>query len=214
MNLNYNADIPAANNNPSDDQPLMLTNTNSTRSWVTIDHFGFEDNNGGLHKQTRIINQLAIPANLTTSMGTIYTKLATSTGALKESNIFFTPGTSGNEYQITRVITASFALFGALTANYNGVGANFSGGWTFLPGGLLFQYGSVSLAAGHAGQQIVKFPIQFSTSNIVPTATAITSTNSSQACNIVAATISSTQFNVFVDVGSSFKGFTWSAIGK
>ncbi len=214
MNLNYNSDIPAANNNPSDDQSLMLTNTNSIRTWVTIDHFGFGESDGGLHKQTRIINQLAIPSNLSTTMGTIYTKLTTSTGSLKESNIFFTPGTSGNEYQITRVVTASFALFGTLTANYNGVGVNFAGGWTFLPGGLLFQYGIVTTPAGHAGQQIVTFPIKFSTSQIVPTATAVTSTNSSNFCSIVDGTISTTGFNVFVATSSSFKAFTWSAIGK
>ncbi len=158
--LPYNQNIPGSQNNPSDDQPLMRENTNSIRDWVQIDHFGFKNAQGGLHKQVRSVNQLAIPAGLTAQMGTIYTKLATSTGALTESNIFFTPGTSGNEYQLTRVITASFTnLFGKLLQNYNAAGTAYFGGWTFLPGGMLMQYGrSVNSSSAN-----VTFPIPFST---------------------------------------------------
>lgn len=52
--FNYNIDIPAALDDPSVDQPLMLTNTNTIGSWVNIDHHGFGDNLGGYH---RVIHQ-------------------------------------------------------------------------------------------------------------------------------------------------------------
>lgn len=213
MNLNYNQNIPGSQNNPSDDQPLMRTNTNSIRTWVGIDHFGFNDNRGGLHKQTRIINQLAIPAGLTAQMGTIYTKLATSTGVLTESNIFFTPGTSANEYQITRVITASFALFGTLTNNYNAVGVDFFGGWTFLPGGLLYQYGRV--LHGGATLRIVPFPVPFSdATSIVINLTAVSNNNSDHATNVSNGSITTTQFSLRTTSNSALTATTWFAIGK
>jgi hypothetical protein len=48
-NFSYNQDIPDAPNNPSDDQPLMKTNTNSTFGIIAVDHVGFEQANGGYH---------------------------------------------------------------------------------------------------------------------------------------------------------------------
>src|ERR1043166_4071495 len=71
--LNYNQNIPGSQNNPSDDQSLMRTNTNSTRTWVTIDHYGFKDNLGGYHK---IIHQDTNNGNRTqiTNPGGGYTR--------------------------------------------------------------------------------------------------------------------------------------------
>lgn len=48
---NYYVNIPAAANNPSNDQPLMETNTNSASQLWLQDHYGFKDNLGGQHKQ-------------------------------------------------------------------------------------------------------------------------------------------------------------------
>jgi hypothetical protein len=48
-NFVYNRDIPDAPNNPSDDQPDMKDNTNSTDDLIDEDHYSFNDNNGGLH---------------------------------------------------------------------------------------------------------------------------------------------------------------------
>lgn len=53
-NINYTENIPAANNDPSDDQPNMLQNTNAINTWNNVDHIGFEDNDGGLHKFVRL----------------------------------------------------------------------------------------------------------------------------------------------------------------
>lgn len=53
MNLNYNNNEPAANNNPSNSQNPLLTNTKSINSWVQIDHHGFGDPIGGYHKVIR-----------------------------------------------------------------------------------------------------------------------------------------------------------------
>jgi hypothetical protein len=54
MNLDYTRDIPDGPHNPSADQGPMQTNTNSTDTILTVDHFSFNDNNGGLHQQVRM----------------------------------------------------------------------------------------------------------------------------------------------------------------
>lgn len=52
-NYDYNTGIPNGPNNPSDDQPLMLINTNSIPGLVAEDHNGFGINNGGFHTVIR-----------------------------------------------------------------------------------------------------------------------------------------------------------------
>ena len=53
----YNLNIPDGPNNPSVDQPKMKVNTNSIASLIDVDHFGFNQNNGGLHKQVNLVNE-------------------------------------------------------------------------------------------------------------------------------------------------------------
>lgn len=59
MSYTYNTGVPAANNNPSDDQPDMLTNTQSINSLIGVDHVSFNDSLGGTHKQVTITSKNA-----------------------------------------------------------------------------------------------------------------------------------------------------------
>jgi hypothetical protein len=54
--FNYTIDIPAAGNNPSNDQGPMQVNTNSIANILNIDHVGFNAANGGTHLQTSFAN--------------------------------------------------------------------------------------------------------------------------------------------------------------
>lgn len=51
-NIIYTRDIPFSSHNPSSDQPIMQTNTNSIDDIITVDHYGFNDsgNRSGYHK--------------------------------------------------------------------------------------------------------------------------------------------------------------------
>lgn len=51
MTWSFNNAIPAANNAPANDQPLMLQNNQSTASLVAVDHVGFNTAGGGQHLQ-------------------------------------------------------------------------------------------------------------------------------------------------------------------
>lgn len=73
-NFAFTRDTPFATHNPSSDQPVMQTNTNSEDSIWAVDHFGFNDNNGGLHKQVHLKNEAA--PGLGTVDGVFYANLA------------------------------------------------------------------------------------------------------------------------------------------
>jgi len=159
-NFLYNTGIPAANNNPSTDQPDMQTNTDSTNAILNVDHFTFNNNNGGMHQQVQIVSQNTIPSavnntpvGLKNGAGTIYTKPLGG-----PSDLFFTPDQSGDEYKLTNIDAVNFATFGTFT-NYLAP-ADQKGGWTFLPGGLIMQYGTRTFLA--TGNTIaVTFPKSF-----------------------------------------------------
>jgi len=54
MSFTFNTAIPAAANNPSVDQPDMLTNNQSTDSILAVDHISFNTANGGNHLQVHM----------------------------------------------------------------------------------------------------------------------------------------------------------------
>lgn len=62
MTIAYNLGIPASNNNPSTDQPNMLTNNNNIATYVAIDHVGFNVSGSGQHNQvTFAANNVPVP---------------------------------------------------------------------------------------------------------------------------------------------------------
>jgi len=123
--IGYNLNIPAANNNPSQDQPKMQTNTNAINTLISLDHFTFADSQAGRHKQVTLTNEAApglnggngvLFANLTAgqsqpfwqnAVGTFQIPVITSesignNGFLNFANVIFqwgsvaAPGSSGS----------------------------------------------------------------------------------------------------------------------
>lgn len=62
----YTLNIPNGPNNPSNDQPIMQTNNNSNALIWDVDHYGFNNINGGLHAQSTypLITTPATPTGL------------------------------------------------------------------------------------------------------------------------------------------------------
>jgi len=69
--------VPAAPNNPSADQPIMLTNNISTNALVAIDHVSFNVTGGGQHKQVTFNNK-NVPGVQTDPGSTLYTNSGTA----------------------------------------------------------------------------------------------------------------------------------------
>lgn len=72
MTFTFNTAIPAANNNPSVDQPDMLVNNQSTDGIINVDHISFNAMNGGQHKQVTFNNK-NVPAAQTEPQSVLYT---------------------------------------------------------------------------------------------------------------------------------------------
>ncbi len=141
----YTRDTPFASHNPSADQPVMQTNTNSIDSLIQEDHFGFNDNNGGLHKQSTYVNQAAPPTGA--GQLALYSK-----GAIGGPSALYLirDNNAGTETQLSSLTigTAVAATTGA----------------SWLPGGLLIQWGAFTMTAV-ATAQTITFLNPFSTTN-------------------------------------------------
>lgn len=202
----YALNTPDGPNNPSDDQPNMKINTNSSAAIWDIDHYGFGVDFGGLHQIVSLTHDGAsgIPSSRLTNQGTIYPKFDSTTG---ETQAFYTPDQTANEYQMTRTQNANFATFSTNTA-YSMSDVNLNGGWTFLPGGMLLQYG---LKASPTNSGTIIFPVPFTTPAYSITLTPQFAFPNLGNFNVQLSGLSATSFNYSGTAPTT--GLYWMAIG-
>ena len=82
----FNTSIPASGNNPSNDQPIMLTNNVSTNAIINVDHVTFNTLGGGQHKQITFNNK-NVPGAQTDPQSTLFTNSGTASTV---ADLFFT----------------------------------------------------------------------------------------------------------------------------
>jgi hypothetical protein len=94
MTFSYNNAVPATNNNPSDDQPDMLINTESIEDILAVDHISFNTAGGGQHLQSRYNatpTYIAAPGAQSGNNSIAYTQAGTASTAaqylFKNSNV-------------------------------------------------------------------------------------------------------------------------------
>ena len=143
----YDNSIPAANDDPSVSQGEIQQNFASIQLLVDKNHVDFGDANYGKHKYTSLVKQSAVPTGIVDECN-LYSKVVS--GATEQ---FFTPDATKNEYQITSSDSSRFARFATNDENDPN---NFTG-WTFLPGGLILNYGSKKLS-GSSGSIVFAKP--------------------------------------------------------
>lgn len=129
-NFAYNSSVPATNDNPSDDQPLMLINTQSINDILAVDHVTFGLSNGGTHSKVTLLSPAADPS-LTGVQGQVYTK---TTGGIAQ--LFFANSSLVN--QLTSAVSTSGSLsmytlpsgikvcYTTATVNFTSAGATFT----------------------------------------------------------------------------------------
>ena len=84
--MSYTLGIPAANNNPSADQPLMLGNFTAINNWTLTDHIGFNTAAQGQHKQVTF-NDENVPATPPTDpVSILYTNTIATSGAFNTAS--------------------------------------------------------------------------------------------------------------------------------
>lgn len=123
--MTYTTGIPAANNNPSDDQSPMQANTNAIATWTAVDHVGITTpSNTGEHLQVNF------PAEVTQGSQTDPASvLYTASGATSSHANLFYKNVDGT-FPISCIRAFGFvSSAGALQANaYNITSASGSAG--------------------------------------------------------------------------------------
>ena len=141
MTFTFNAGIPAANNNPSVDQPVMLQNNIATNGIIAVDHVGFNISNGGEHNKVTFVPQTLDPGSQLTAP-IVYCKTTTYPGPLTRSDLYMETSSNdgGGTAKIFPLTNLSYPDLANVTLPVNyGVG-----GYTFLPGGYIMQWGAYS----------------------------------------------------------------------
>lgn len=138
----YNNNIPNPPNNPQTDVPNMKVNTNSIAALISQDHFGFNNNAGGNHKQVHLKNTSA-PGGL---------------GA-NADGVFYANLQGGQSWPFWQNNTGIFQLFGQQSIA--------ASGYFTLPGGLIIQWGTASVGSSLVS---ITFPLAFPTAAFAITA--------------------------------------------
>jgi hypothetical protein len=188
----FDATVPATNDNPSADQPDMLVNNQSTVGILGVDHVTFNLNNGGQHKAITF-NQDAsyVPSGFPVNPPQLFTNTVDGAGNALPNGVpelFFYSGSapqSKNQY--------------VSTAN----------GSALLPGGIIIKWGISSvIGTGPNFTFPVAFPNNCFTAQITGNANAYSG-------GFVAKTFTPTGFIVTrTDGGSGNTPYNYVAIGN
>jgi len=169
-----------------------------------VNHVAFNSLGEGKHKFLQMPEQAAAP-NTDPNEAGFYSKVGTSPA---QSNLFFRGESNGFEYQLTRAISASTASFSTITQALGS--ANGFGGWTFLPGDLLLQYGYFNPNTSIT----VQFPIAFTSTPFSVQLTVSAGSNSSFRVGVKTSTLTNSQFVFEGTISAGADPIYFMAIGK
>lgn len=132
MAATYDPSIPAANNRPSQDQPKMQSNFLSLNQQFGRDHDGLDtaSSNYGFHKQSSYI-AAGDPAQ-STSVAKVYSK---NVGSRTELFMRMNDVSPPDVIQLTNTVLAPPVAFTPR-------------GYSFLPGGVIIQWGQATVSDG------------------------------------------------------------------
>ena len=133
----YNAGVPFATNNPSNDQPQMLINTVSINGIWNVDHVGFNSTgivgnpnaSGGQHLQITFNGKHPPSATITDPLSILYSNNITGSGPFNTasastiSQLFFLNQSGGATTPISPVPISMIKAFGCFDNNGNSLNA-------------------------------------------------------------------------------------------
>lgn len=219
---NYTYNIPQPGDIPAQSQSQILGN------FTTIDDGtnGFARNHVSYTNATisqrgkhTMVEMPVLPgATIGTALAgeaTLYTKTS-----LGKSQIFGTYDATLSTYQLTYFEAGDAAKFAVNVALGPTMPQSGTGGWTFLPGGLIMQYGGGVVLPANSTKVTVQFPIPFLSAVFALTTSYLTSETgkTAQSIFINPGDITTTQFKALQssshspDAGGNF--MSWMAIGK
>lgn len=187
--IGYNLNIPFATNNPSTDQPNMLTNTNAINTWNNIDHNTFSASNAGTHKQVTLTNEAA-------------------PGFVGGSGVFYANVQSGQSWPFWQNALGSFQMMQAAIATTNN-------GSTLIPGGIILKWGIVTPLVSTTTTPVTFSPVfPNNCFNVQATLINAGATGNEQTISIRSGSVVPGGFSYNYTGGSAYNGFYWFAVGN
>jgi hypothetical protein len=182
----------------------IRANLDGTFETLGVDHI---NNNGqpgtgtpGYHNVIHFQDQGAMYTTPPTVSGVTQMYTNTDTNSVQQ---LFLESTGGNPYQQTMMLDAQFATLGT------------NPGWTYLPGGLVIQYGGASVSTGaHTTTITTPFAFNHTIFKVFVTATYTGTAPTASELFVAVNIVDSQHFKVFTNTPSSqFNGFYWVALG-
>lgn len=205
--MTFTDNVPQSGQTLGNTQVPINNNFAAIKTAQSVNHVVYNDPNEGKHKFLQMPEQVSAPTTAANEAG-FYAKVGTNPA---ESNLFFRGEGSGFEYQLTKSIAASTGNFGNNSA-YGAPPAGFTqtGGWTFLPGGLLLQYGFYGKTGALGSTGTIQFPVTFSTAVYSVTDGLNRTSSGDQSVTINVVSVSNFTFK---SSSSGSDGIYWQAIG-
>lgn len=195
--MTYNPAIPQASDQPSLSQGQMLINFGQLNTIFDSNHYTFNYAtvaDRGKHKYASFMNQAAGPVTGATECA-LYAKLSAA-----HSNLFWRRESNGTEIQMSSNINPTWGVVGTTGK-----------GMSFLPGGLLIQWGYKlvpSLSSTNTG-----FVTAFSASPYsIQVSMERTATSSAQQVYIIEGSVGPGSFNIYHTASAAHYVY-WMAIG-
>lgn len=188
----YKPTPPASGGTLSGTRDTIRNNFTQIETVNNVNHGAYDEADQGKHKFLQMPEQAT--ANL---LATSATEIGLYNSAVN-NNLTLRSPSSGSSYQLTVYNDANIATFGS------------NPGWTFLPGGLIMQYGT-NAAASSTGS--VAFPFSFTTIYQVQVTSSRTGTGSNNNTILDTHGISNSGFSYKIDTNSGSAQINWIAIG-
>lgn len=163
--MTFTALIPTITQSLSTSRPLIVGNFSNYKTNMEVNHGGVNGSTAGKHIKIQMPTVQAASPGTAANEIAFYTKSASG-----QSQLFMqTPGlaAAGLDVQMTKALSASIAQIGVFDP-YGGAPVApvtlRNGGYTFLPGALILQYGlykNSDFLTSTSGQKTVTFPIPF-----------------------------------------------------
>jgi len=189
MSFPINTTIPAASHYPGNDQPGMQQNFLNINGFLGVDHVSPGATNDGYHKVIHQPPQGSDPGSIA-GIGQLYTKTLSS-----DQQLFFESGLG--------VITQLTGPSAPSTGN---------NGFVYLPGGILFQWGTRVNNTG--GLKTITLPTPFPNNFYNAQATMVRQSNNVDAIYCATAPIAGMTSTIQFYDTSTGNQFYWFAIGN
>ncbi len=141
--MSYTQDIPVSGDSLGGTRDRIRTNFQLISSVFGQNHLTFGQSNQGLHKYVVMpeADTLAAPDGVPGTNANEAALFMNPGDNPAETNLFIRGESNGNNWELTRLDNANFARFGKEAASAPSL--TLPNGWTFLPGGLIMQWGEV-----------------------------------------------------------------------